>query len=159
MSKPDGFTLIELVVVILLLGILATFALPKWLGKGGFEVQTARDELVARLRLVQMHNMNEPVDRCSWWVGESSRFGHIIMTPCSTPPAINSWSGAQISRGRVVTLSSGLTLAGTAGWSVHFDRMGRPLGACASGCQLSVTDGGETATVQINAQGYVYALD
>jgi len=159
MRKPDGFTLIELVVVILLLGILATFALPKWLGKGGFEVQTARDELVARLRLVQMHNMNEPADRCSWWVGESSRFGHITVTPCSTPPAINSWSAAQNSRGRIVTLSSGLALASTAGWSLRFDRMGRPLGACASGCQLSVSDGGDTAQIQINAQGYVDGID
>ena len=159
MRKPDGFTLIELVVVILLLGILATFALPKWLGKGGFEVQTARDELVARLRLVQMHNMNEPADRCSWWVGESSRFGHITVTPCSTPPAINSWSAAQNSRGRIVTLNSGLALASIAGWSLRFDRMGRPLDTCAGGCQLSVSDGGETAKVQINAQGYVYALD
>ena len=159
MKKPDGFTLIELVVVILLLGILATFALPKWLGKGGFEVQTARDELVARLRLVQMHNMNEPADRCSWWVGESNRFGHISMMPCVAPPAISGWSAAQISRGRIVTLSSGLTLAVTAGLSVRFDRMGRPLGACASGCQLRISAGGETAQVQINAQGYVYAFD
>lgn len=159
MRKPDGFTLIELVVVILLLGILATFALPRWLGKGGFEVQTARDELVARLRLVQMHNMNEPADRCSWWVGESSRFGHISMMPCVAPPAIGSWSSAQLSRGRVVTLSSGLALTATAGLSLRFDRMGRPLGACASGCQLSVSDGGETARIQINAQGYVYGID
>jgi len=57
-----GFTLIELVIVILLLGILATFAMPKLLGKGGFETQTLRDELLTRLRLVQTINMHEPAE-------------------------------------------------------------------------------------------------
>lgn len=79
MFKTRGFTLIELVIVILLLGILAAFAVPKWLGKGGVETQTLRDELLTRLRLVQTINMHEPADRCTQLVVEASRFAHITL--------------------------------------------------------------------------------
>lgn len=48
-----GFTLTELIVTMLIAGILAAVAIPRWRGETGFEERQLRDETVAALRLAQ----------------------------------------------------------------------------------------------------------
>lgn len=78
----QGFTLIELVIVIIVLGVLSAVAIPKFVNRGGFEDYSVRDQLISRLRLVQLQSMNaDPSESatenaCYWLVVESDCFYH-----------------------------------------------------------------------------------
>ncbi|MGL6415496.1 prepilin-type N-terminal cleavage/methylation domain-containing protein [Aeromonas veronii] len=160
-SRHKGFTLIELVLVILLLGILAAFAVPKWLGKGGFETQTVRDELLTRLRLVQTVNMHEPANRCTQLVVASPRFAHRTYAACPASDDLSSgWTDNLRTRGRLVTPSAGMSISfnNSNNFVLRFDQMGRPLGSCATGCTLLVSDGRETSRIQIESEGYIHEI-
>ncbi len=146
-----------------MLGILAAFAVPKWLGKGGVETQTLSDELLTRLRLVQTINMHEPADRCTQLVVEASRFAHITLAAtgtacCPVPGPMAGWSDNQRTRGRLVTPSTGMNISlnNASSFVIRFDQMGRPLGSCATGCTLRVSDGRETGGIKIESEGFIH---
>jgi MSHA pilin protein MshC len=51
--RPGGFTTIELVVTIVMIGVLAAFAVPRFIGRDGFDSRGFYDKAVAVVRLAQ----------------------------------------------------------------------------------------------------------
>ena len=161
MPASKGFTLIELVLVILLLGFWPPLPCLNGWAKAAFETQTVRDELLTRLRLVQTVNMHEPANRCTQLVVASPRFAHRTYTACPDRDDldINSgWDSNLETRGRLVVPSEGITLSlnNLSSFVLRFDQMGRPLGSCATGCTLLVSDGRETSRIKIESEGFIH---
>ena len=57
--SQKGFTLIELIVVVILISIMAITVLPKFLSSNGFEEYTYRDELITKLKAIQLRSMQQ----------------------------------------------------------------------------------------------------
>ena len=53
MSSESGFSLVELVTVLVILGIVAVVALPRFAGQGGFAERAAQDQIIAAARYAQ----------------------------------------------------------------------------------------------------------
>lgn len=56
-----GFTLVELIITIILIGVLAVTAIPRFLGSNNEDAYTLRDRTLAMIRSIQlqaMHNLN-----------------------------------------------------------------------------------------------------
>jgi len=95
----QGFTLVELVIVIIVLGVLSAVAIPRFVSRSSFEDYTVRDQLIARLRLVQLQGMNaDPAETtaenaCYWLVVNNDCFysDHTsrVAGTCTTPSSIN----------------------------------------------------------------------
>lgn len=172
-QRFSGFTLVELVVVILVLGIVGLVAAPRFASTGTYAEFALQQRLQTALRTVQTQSMYDTRSNFCYQVNfdtsSASSFGPSTNTYQAANAAL-SCSGSidftlpKYLRSDVDELSSqAISLSATDSGSnvayIAFDNMGRPqtnIGNCNNGCQISFS-GESLARLCVSAQGYVHA--
>ena len=127
MARLYGFTLIELVLVIILIGVLAVTAAPRFFTASGYDQVAARDQLIQLLRQAQLQTMNSSAE-------------------CQVVHFGNNQSWIPTNTAQCSVLTSGEQL-------ISFDVWARP---ATSVTNVTLT-GETTMKVCIEAEGYIHA--
>ena len=152
-----GFTLVELVSVIVLMGILMVTIAPRFLGKGGFVEYAVRDQIIAGARMAQQRAMYNQ-DFCYRLQIDSGVItvqGRVVGSgdPYENIGPDEGWRSG-------IVIEAGVTVNDT---TFYFDGLGNALSDtldCAGNTLAETTlsvQGETTTTVCINGVGYVRA--
>ena len=158
----QGFTLVELVTVILLIGILAVNVVPRFDGTDSYEAHTHRAQLIAALRLTQQRAMQQTDSNdnlCHEIVFDDSQYGIPNRTSCvnTFPPG---WepdgTGHVVEERYNITFDiDGLINPQTIG----FNWLGQPTKSCSDGCKININSAVESLQITIEPEGYIHVFD
>ena len=162
--KKNGFTLTELVTVLIILGVLTVVVVPKLIEPSSFEDFTIRDQLIARLKLVQLQAMNtapfsqdslkEESNMCHWLVIKSECFYNEntsqINGICNVPKTVNICENDQYNQYNKVSFTEGLL--DTAQYRFNEDGFFNN----ASGVKSININGENNLSITIESEGYIH---
>jgi len=154
-----GFTLIELVVTILILGIITATVAPKFFDAKGSEEIAIQNQVVSVLRTIQLRRMQQTDQRDCFDIRVTSKKLTLLATDSGNPPDCDISSDAghpttvEIEDNSPVTFQVGL-----GGYTFTFDNMGRPSSGCGAPCEIVIL-GQSTRKVQINTQGFIESVE
>lgn len=164
--QQQGFTLVELIIVILLIAIVSAYAASRLSGRDSFSAFAAQEQVVSVIRQVQINRMQSNVDLAD--VVEESNFILAIVGNC-VGSEVNCTARSE-ARSDWVMLN-GVTLTAVSNTTpaiplslVNFDLLGNPTTGetpagvvvnAAAGVVITITSNVNTCRVEINSQGYV----
>jgi len=148
MRHQNAFTMIELIMVILLIGVLSVTVLPKLFSKSELSSVAVRDQLISQLRLTQLKALNH-YGVCHNFIITALEFGRVNNTT-NTCGGITNIVNAIDASEVTIAIGSKTTL------ELRFDRDGRPIGGdCDGGCTITVV-GSDTTSLTIESEGFIH---
>ncbi|MEZ8794112.1 Tfp pilus assembly protein FimT/FimU [Vibrio splendidus] len=156
-TKPNkGFTLVELIVVILLLAIISATAISRFGGRQVYELYALQERTSSVIRQIQLNRMQSNMDM-SVSGAESLRI--VAANNCiGSQSACNNISETRSD----VIASDDYSFASvpTSSYSspIEFNLLGNPENTASSGVQITISsnNSSDRAWVCINSQGFVY---
>lgn len=126
-SPQCGFTLIELVMVIVLLGVLAVFAAPRIFNSNDFNARGFHDETLGFLRYAQKTAIAQRRTVCVTFSGTSGASVSVASAP-ATPTCNTALRGPRGDSPGTITAKVGVAYNGAPA-SFNFDGLGQPVNA------------------------------
>ncbi|WP_426369259.1 type II secretion system protein [Pseudocolwellia sp. HL-MZ7] len=147
-----GFTIIELVLVIVLMGILAVTVAPKMFNSEGFEEYAYQAELVSTLRNIQLRAMQQTED----YVTTNGDGCHTVVV-ASKKVSVSASCNINTDNLDVPTveIDNAHSLSFSPVMSFTFDSMGRPT-SCNNPCQIQLV-ANDNLSVVIESEGFIHA--
>lgn len=156
-TKPNkGFTLVELIVVILLLAIISATAISRFSGRQSYELYALQEQASSVIRQIQLNRMQSNMDMS---VSGAKSLRLVAANNC-----IGSQSACDnTSETRSDVIASddySFSSVPTSSYSspIEFNLLGNPENSASSGVQITISsnNSSDRAWVCINSQGFVY---
>ena len=154
-KNQHGFTMVELITVMVIVGVLAAVAVPRFFDRGTFDSRGFHDQVISTLRYAQKAAIAERRLVCISFPSSTrivvNTAANFADSACNTD--LQSPSGTYPAGQTTYTVDapSGVTLSGYAGF--NFNALGRP----GIGVTQSITVSGYAAPIAVEMEtGYVH---